>query len=74
MNETDKDYILSQGFPEEALEDPTFIEAVSRPIPWRNRIDVIQQGGNKLVLIDNKQVTKESLIKFIENICLKTQQ
>ena len=32
MNETDKQYILDQGFPEEALEDPTFIEAISRPV------------------------------------------
>lgn len=29
---TDKEYIKSQGFPDEALDDPTFIEAISRGV------------------------------------------
>lgn len=30
--EADKKLITEQGFPEEALNDPTFIEAISRPV------------------------------------------
>lgn len=43
---TDKEYIKSQGFPDEALDDPTFIEAISRPVKQDYELDGFQ-GATK---------------------------